>query len=68
MPADMIITDKDWENATEEQRSWMLFNTMRDVNSRLERLEKRSFLVDKIYSFFGGILGGILAWLGIKIS
>lgn len=62
----MVITEKDWEQADEKSRSWMLFNTVQNMNCRLRKLEKRP-LVDKVYAFVGGIIGGALAYLGIKI-
>ena len=63
----MIITEKDWEKATPENRSWMLFNTVQNMNNRLKKLERRP-IVDKVLAFGGGIFGGALAYLGIKMS
>ena len=63
----MVITEKDWEKATPENRSWMLFNTVQNMNNRLKKLERRP-IVDKVLAFGGGIFGGALAYLGIKIS
>lgn len=63
----MIITEKDWEKADENQRGWMMFNTIQNMDKRLKKLERRP-VIDKIYSFVGGIIGGVLAFLGIKIS
>ena len=62
----MIITEKDWEEASEKQRSWMMFNTIQSLDIRLKKLEKRP-IVDKVYAFGGGIVGGALSYLGIKI-
>ena len=61
----MVITEKDWEQADEKSRSWMLFNTVQNMNCRLKKLEKRP-IVDKIYAFAGGAFGGALAALGLK--
>ena len=63
----MIVNEKDWDIASEEQRSWMVFNTIQSINTRLEKLEKRP-IIDKIYAFGGGIIGGAFAYLGIKIA
>jgi len=63
----MIITEKDWEEATEKQKSWMMFNTIQSMDKRLKKLEKRP-IMDKVTSFAGGIVGGALAYLGIKIG
>ena len=61
----MIVNEKDWEHATEEQRSWMVFNTIQSINVRLEKLEKRP-IIDKALSLVGGVIGGALAYIGIK--
>lgn len=63
----MIVNEKDWEIATEEQRSWMVFNTIQSINVRLEKLEKRP-IIDKALSLVGGVIGGVLAFFGIKIA
>ena len=63
----MIIKEKDWEKATEKQKSWMLFNTVQSMDARLKKLEKRP-IIDKMFSFVGGVIGGALAFLGIKIG
>jgi hypothetical protein len=63
----IIIKDKDWERATPEQRDWMIFNTLQSLDRRLEKLERRPWL-DKGFAFIGGVIGGGLAFLGIKIG
>ena len=63
----MVITEKDWEQADEKMRSWMLFNTVQNMNCRLKKLERRP-VVDKIYAFVGGIIGGAAAYIGLKVS
>ena len=67
MSGGMIVTEKDWESATENQKTWMIFNTIQDINRRLEQLEKKPLLI-KIYTFIGGIIGGALAYIGIKLA
>ncbi len=61
----MIVTEKDWEKADEAQRAWMVFNTIQSMDGRLKKLEKKP-IVDKIYAFGGGVLGGALAYLGFN--
>jgi len=63
----MIVTEEDWKEANENQRSWMLFNTMQKMNCRVKKLEKRP-IVDKVWAFAGGIIGGAAAFLGLKVS
>ena len=63
----MVITEKDWEQADERMRSWMLFNTIQNMNCRLKELEKRPS-VEKIYAFAGGVIGGAAAYIGLKAS
>lgn len=61
----MVLTDKAWENMTPENRDWMIFSTLNSMDKRLESLECRK-KYDKCWSFFGGILGGLAATLGIR--
>lgn len=61
----MVLTDRDWENMTPESRDWLIFSTLNSMDKRLEALECRK-KYDKCWSFFGGILGGLAATLGIK--
>ena len=63
----MVITEKDWEQATPEQRDWMIFNTIQKMGCRLKKVEKRP-ITDKVWAFAGGISGGAAAYLGLKIS
>lgn len=64
----IVVTEKDWEKATSERRSWMIYNTLQALEDRVKNLENRAF-IEKIYSFSGGIFGGALAvwaYLGLK--
>lgn len=61
----LIVNEKDWEKMTPEQQGWATFNTMQSMNLRLQTLEKRP-LVEKCWSFMGGIIGGFAAALGLK--
>lgn len=65
----IVVTEKDWEMATPDRRSWMIFNTLQALESRLKVLECPSSAKDRAASFFGGVVGGALsvwAYLGIK--
>ncbi len=61
----LVLNEKDWTKMTPEQRDWAVFNTLCSMDQRLKKLERRP-IVDKCYSFLGGILGGAAAALGIK--
>jgi hypothetical protein len=63
----IVINEKDWEKATPEQRDWFIYSTLQAMNSRLKALEKKA-LFDKVCAFLGGVLGGVAAACGIKLS
>jgi hypothetical protein len=61
----IVLSEKDWEGMDEKQKLWAIYNTMSSMDTRLKILERRP-VVDKCFSFLGGIVGGALAFLGIK--
>lgn len=61
----LVLDEKDWETATPEQRDWMIFKTLKSLDNRMQKLERRPF-IDKAFAFAGGIVGGVLASFGIK--
>lgn len=61
----LVLDDKDWAAMTQEQRDWAVYKTLRDINCRLTTLEKRPFY-DKCLAFFGGVVGGFSAAIGLK--
>lgn len=61
----IMVTEKDWEKASEEQRGWWTFQSLQSLNDRMVCLEKRPF-IDKCYAFLGGVIGGFVAALGLK--
>ena len=63
----IVIDEKEWEHADTEQRDWMTFRTLKSIDARLGKLEKKSFF-DKASSFCGGVFGGALAALGFKMG
>lgn len=60
----MIVTEKDWERADRDQRGWMIFNTIQNMHNRLLKIEGRP-IIDKLFAFAGGIIGGALAYIAI---
>jgi hypothetical protein len=63
----LVLNEKDWEKMTPEQREWATFNTLQSMNCRLNTLESKGF-IDKTCSAIGGIVGGFLAFIGLKIT
>jgi hypothetical protein len=61
----IMVTEKDWEKASDEQRGWWTFQSLQSLNERMICLENRPF-IDKCYSFLGGVIGGFVAALGLK--
>jgi hypothetical protein len=63
----LVLDEKDWKDASAEQRDWMVYKTLKSMDSRLKKLERRS-VVHNCFSFVGGVIGGILAAIGIKFG
>lgn len=63
----LVVDEKDWQELAPERRDWLIFNTLKSLDCRLETLERRPH-IDKFYAFAGGILGGLVAALGIKFG
>ncbi len=68
--AKMTINEERWKEFSEEEKSWIFFDTIQDINKRLKTLENRK-LWDGAKSFAGGLIGGAAAaigmiWGGIK--
>ena len=61
----ITVTEKDWENASADQRGWWTYQTLQSLSDRLSKIERRPFH-DKAMAFIGGVIGGFLAALGIK--
>lgn len=61
----LIVDEKDWKELTPERRDWLIFNTLKSMDCRLQKLEKRP-LTDKCWSFAGGVIGGFLAAIGFN--
>lgn len=63
----IVFDEKDWETASPEQRDWMIFKTLKNVDNRLSELEHKSF-IKNFWAFTGGIIGGVFAALGLKFG
>ena len=62
----MVVTKEDWIAASAKQREWMMFNTIQEMNTRLDKVEAKP-IYDKMCAFMGGIIGGALAFMGLKV-
>lgn len=62
-----IITKDDWEIMSAQQRDLLMFNTLARVNQRIDALEGKSW-ADKGCAFIGGVVGGFMAFMGMKIG
>lgn len=64
-----IVTEKDWENMTPAQQSWMTFNAVQSMDKRVECLEDKKW-INSGCAFIGGIIGGlafsVAKYLGVK--
>ena len=59
-----IITKDTWENLPEDQKSWILFDTVQNLTKDVKGLKRWN----KATSFLGGMVGGIAAVFGIKLG
>ena len=59
-----IVSKETWDHMPDEQQRWIMFETMQVVNTRLKRLERWN----ACWAFIGGVVGGALSALGIKIG
>ena len=59
-----IISKEAWSRMDKEERDWIIYETLLGMHERLKRLERWN----RFSSFCGGILGGILAALGLKLT
>ena len=62
----MVITKETWENIPDEEKLWIIFNTVQELVPRVAKLEGRK-VFDKGLNLAGGIIGGALAFLGLKV-
>lgn len=59
----IVVDEKDWKEIPPEHRDWLVFKTLQNMDDRLRSLE----LWNKVLSFTGGMVGGVMATFGIKL-
>jgi hypothetical protein len=59
----LVVDEKDWSELAAERRDWLIFNTLKSMDDRLKSLESWN----KPLSVIGGVLGGFLAALGLRM-
>lgn len=59
------VTEDTWKHMPEEQRSWITYETLQNMNNRINSIESRG-LYHKACATIGGIIGGVAAALGMK--
>lgn len=63
----MVVNEERWKEFSEEEKSWLTYDTLQDINKRVKKLENRKFF-DSAKSFAGGVIGGAAAIIGMKIG
>lgn len=63
----MVVNKERWKEFSEEEKSWITYDTIQDINKRVKKLENRR-LFESAKSFAGGIIGGAAAIIGMKIG
>lgn len=63
----MVVNEERWKKFSEEEKSWITYDTIQDINKRVRKLENRKF-IDSAKSFAGGIVGGAAAIIGLKMG
>lgn len=61
----MIVNKETWNKLAGEERDWILYNSLQDLDERLRHLENKSFF-NKSLAFLGGIFGGMVSFFGSK--
>jgi len=63
----MVVTEESWNKMPDNERSWLLYQTVRSLDRRVEKIENRKWL-DSAKILFGSMIGGAAAAIGINIG
>lgn len=63
----LVIDKETWEQTPPENRDKLIFLTLQRIDQRLCKLEKAGFY-HKTCATIGGLIGGALAAIGIKLA
>ena len=64
--ATMVVTKESWEKMPDNEKNWLMFNTLQSMDKRIVKLEHGG-LVSKALAFTGGAVGGVIFWIGTKV-
>ena len=60
----ILIPEGVFKTMTPEERDWTIYFNLHRQNGRIKKLENRK-IIHTTFSFFGGIVGGSLAFLSL---
>lgn len=69
----MILTPDSWKMLGDDERGWIIYNTVNDLIERIHCIENRCVhcyngrFFSKTIGFIGGFLGGIIGFFSSKI-
>ena len=63
--AKMTVSAERWKGMDENERAWLIYDTLVTLDRRITSLEKRGW-IHKSLAFAGGVIGGMAVFLGFK--
>lgn len=63
-----FITEQDWIKLPEEQRELFMFRMVTETRHDVKELKRQKFVFHSGCSLLGGVIGGFLASIGIKVG
>lgn len=61
----MVLSEESWKNLTPENRDWIIYNTLNDLDDRVKIIERRKIINTSI-TFVGGVFGGVIGFFSSK--